>query len=73
MDDTGWHGEPVKVPPFVLEGIQAVQISGKVDTFDRLAVGCLAVRLGYPQTARWIKCHPTLYIVGVLYGFEPNN
>lgn len=55
MDDTGWHGEPVKVPPFVLEGIQAVQTSGKVDTFDSLAVECLAVRLGYPQTVRWIK------------------
>lgn len=43
---------------------------GPVNMLDRPAVAEWADRLGFSETARWIREHPKSYAEGVFAGFE---
>lgn len=62
-------GEPVVVPPAVLEGLKAVRRSG-AHMVERPHVLVVAKRMGYRQTVRWVEEHPDDYARGVVHGFE---
>ncbi len=62
-------GEPVMVPPGVLEGLEAVRRSG-AHMVERSHVLVLAKRMDYRQTVRWVEENPEEYAHGVTHGFE---
>ena len=67
MDAT--HSYPVRVSPAVLEGLDAVWLSGEVNTMDTWEVQAKAYIMGYPATAWWIEYFPNLYDAGLTQGF----
>ena len=69
MDATNGLGRPVTVTADVLEGLEAVWLSGETDMGDMRAVQTLAFRMGYPYTTWWLEFFPNLYIVGLAHGF----
>ena len=69
MDATDGHGHPVRVSANVLEGLDAVALSGETDMNDAMEVRALAYRMGYPEAAWWVECFPNLYGTGLMQGF----
>ena len=69
MDATYGHGHPVKVSANVLEGLDAVALSGATDMIDTMEVQALAYRMGYPEAASWVEYFPNLYKAGLIQGF----
>ncbi len=69
MDATDGHGHPVRVSVNVLEGLDAVALSGGTGMNDTLEVQALAFLMGYPEAAWWIEHFPNLYVAGVVHGF----
>jgi hypothetical protein len=67
MDAT--HSHPVRVPAAVLEGLDAVLLSGETDMIDKREVQAQAHIMGYPETMHWIGAFPILYHAGLNYGF----
>jgi hypothetical protein len=63
-------GSPVGVPREVFTGLEAVRESGLTNMFDRPVVIQLAERMGFPETARWVRAHRDLYATGIFQGFE---
>ena len=61
----------VSVPARVLDGLEAVRLSGKTNMFDIPIVVNLAVDMGFPHTAIWVSENRSLYCQGLLRGFEP--
>lgn len=61
----------IEVPSKVLEGIEAVRLSGKTNMLDVPVVKKLARKMGHRDAAEWIDEHVALYVVGVFRGFEP--
>jgi hypothetical protein len=55
----------------VLDGIEAVRVSGLTNMLDRPRVIELAEELGFRECARWILLNPSLYARGVFRGFQP--
>lgn len=71
MDKAKFPGAgPVKVPPDVYDGIEAVRASGLTNMLDRNTVAGLAVRLGFPAAADWIRENPSLYSRAVFHGLK---
>lgn len=64
--DTG----PVRVPPEVMEGLEAVRRSGRTNMLDRPAVARIAAAMGYADTTLWIHANRGLYAQGIFRGFE---
>ena len=62
-------GRPVKVPPAVLEGLEAAEQSG-AHMVERTHVLVLAKRMGYRQTVHWVEENPEDYARGIVQGFE---
>ena len=60
---------PVEVPTAVFDGLETVQESREVSMLDHRAVQEVADRLGYPETALWIREHQQEYLDGVSRGF----
>lgn len=60
----------IQVPKDVLEGLEAVRLSGATNMLNVPEVIRYADRLGYPQTANWIREHKKPYAEGVFQGFE---
>ena len=60
---------PVRVSADVLEGLDAVWLSGKVNKRDMQEVQALAFIRGYTETAWWIEYYPNLYDAGLTHGF----
>lgn len=58
------------IPAEVLEGLEAVRASGETNMFDVSMVISLALDMGYPKTATWVRENRKLYCQGVLIGFE---
>ena len=58
------------IPADVLEGLEAVRLSGKTNMLDVPMVIKLALEMGFPVTALWVKEHTALYAQGCLRGFE---
>lgn len=61
----------VPVPTDVLEGLEAVRLSGKTNMMDVPEVMKLAVQMSFPETALWVREYKAQYTAGVLRGFEP--
>jgi hypothetical protein len=59
----------VRVSAEVLEGIDAVALSGETDMNDTLEIQALAFLMGYPEAAWWIDHFPNLYVAGLVHGF----
>ena len=69
MDATDGHGHPVRVSADVLEGLDAVALSGGTDMNDAMEVRALAYRMGYAEAAWWVEYFPNLYGAGLIQGF----
>lgn len=61
---------PVKVPKSVLDGISAVQDSGRTNMLDRNAVVRLCMEFDFHKAALWINENRKEYAEGVFGGFE---
>jgi hypothetical protein len=48
---------PVAVPTAVFDGLETVQESRETSMLDHQAVQEIANRLGYPETALWVREH----------------
>jgi hypothetical protein len=62
----------VTVPKSVMEGLEAVRLSGKTNMFHVPMVLKLASDMGFSEAAIWISEHKNLYCQGLLRGFEPS-
>ena len=63
----------IRVPKDVLDGLEAVRLSGLSNMFDRPVVARLAEEMGYDEAAEWIETHKRLYAEGIFRGFEPEE
>lgn len=63
----------VPIPADVLEGLEAVRLSGKTNMLDVPMVIKLALDMGHPQTGLWVREHQALYVVGFFRGFASSN
>ncbi len=71
-----WYveSEPVQVPEEVLEGIEDVRSSGRVNMLDRPGVQLVASELGHHGTVLWIEENKESYAAGIFYdGFSPKG
>ena len=64
---------PVKVSAKVLEGLDAIRKSGRINMFDYWGVMRLADQSNYAATFSWMYCHQQDYIRGIFEGFEVDN
>jgi hypothetical protein len=62
--------DAVRVPRDVMEGLEAVRLSGLTNMLDRPRVAQVAAAMGYDACARWVREHRDLYARGVFRGFE---
>lgn len=61
----------IPVPAEVLEGLQAVRLSGRTNMFDIDQVIRLAAESGDHKTALWVYENRSGYANGILRGFAP--
>ena len=59
----------MRVSDKVLQGLDAVALSGGTDMTDAREVQALAYRMGYPEAAWWVEYFPNLYGAGLIQGF----
>jgi hypothetical protein len=60
---------PVAIPTIVFDGLETIQRTRETSMLDYQAVQDLALRLGYPETAFWVREHQQAYLEGVSRGF----
>jgi hypothetical protein len=60
---------PVRIPPEVFEGLEAVRRSGLTNMLDRPRVAELAEILGFEEAAEWVRANRGDYATGVFRGF----
>ena len=60
---------PIAVPTAVFDGLETVQETRAASMLDHRAVQEIAERLGYPETALWVREHQQEYLEGVSRGF----
>lgn len=60
----------IHVPADVLEGLEAVRLSGKTNMLDAPRVIELALEMGHDATALWMYENRTTYAEGIFRGFE---
>jgi len=60
---------PVAVPTTVFDGLETVQESRETSMLDYQAVQEIADRMGYHETALWVREHRHEYLEGVSRGF----
>ena len=60
---------PVAVPTVVFDGLETVQETRETSMLDHRAVQEIADRLGYPETALWVREHQYKYLEGLSRGF----
>jgi hypothetical protein len=53
----------------ILEGLEAVMLSGETNMVETLEVQALAYLMGYPDAAWWVEYFPNLYLAGLIHGF----
>jgi hypothetical protein len=51
------------------EGLEIVQESEETNMLDYQAVQDIAIRMGYPETALWVREHRHEYCEGIFRGF----
>ena len=54
----------------VVEGIEAVHVSGLTNMLDWFALAHLPESMGYSESALWLREHPGAYALAVFHGFE---
>lgn len=59
----------IRIPGEVLDGLEAVRVSGKTNMLDWQRVIELAMEMGYDETAFWVYENKGLYSHGVFRGF----
>lgn len=59
----------VEVPADVLEGLEAVRLSGKTNMLDAPRIIELAHEMGHYATALWVYENRGLYAQGIFHGF----
>lgn len=59
----------MRVSADVLEGLEAVMLSGETNMVETLEVQALAYLMGYPDAAWWVEYFPNLYIAELIHGF----
>jgi hypothetical protein len=62
-------GNPVEIPTTVFDGLETVQESREASMLDHQAVQEIADRLGYAETALWVRENRHEYLEGVSRGF----
>ena len=62
-------GNPVVVTADVLEGLEAVRLSGRTNMLDAPRVIELALQMGHIEAARWVYDSRKDYARGVFAGF----
>ena len=62
-------GNPVIVTAEVMEGLEAVRLSGKTNMFDVNRVIELALQMGHVEAAMWVYDNRRLYSRAILVGF----
>ena len=60
---------PVAVPVAVFDGLETVQESGETSMVDHEVVQEIAARMGYPETALWVREHQHEYLEDIFRGF----
>ena len=60
----------ILIPADVLEGLEAVRLSGKINMLDVHVVIRLALEMGFPEAAFWVEARTPLYVVGIFSGFH---
>ena len=60
---------PIAIPTAVFDGLETIQESRETSMLDHQAVQDMADRLGYPETALWIRENQQAYLEGVSRGF----
>ena len=53
----------------MFDGLETVQESGETNMQDHQAVEVIAARMGYPETAQWVREHRHEYFEGLFRGF----
>jgi hypothetical protein len=53
----------------VFEALELVQESEETNMLDYPAVQNIAIRMGYPETALWVREHRSEYSEGIFRGF----
>jgi len=59
----------IPIPAHVLDGIEAVRVSGKTNMFDLAEVVRLAVEMDFIDAAMWVENNRSAYCRGLLRGF----
>lgn len=59
----------IRVPAEVLEGLEAVRLSGKTNMLDMPRVIELALEMGFTDAAFWVYENQRLYATGIFQGF----
>ena len=67
---TGPPDPRTEIPGPVLAGIEAVRATADTDMLDWPTVAEIAERLGFVETARWVRANPRAYARGVFKGFR---
>ena len=60
----------INVSQAVLDGIEAVRVSGKTNMLDYDAVMVIANKMGYHKTVVWMHHNRKVYAEGLFAGFE---
>jgi len=60
----------IQVPREVLDGLETVRASGRINMFDARGVTILARSMDHPAAAEWVETHRAEYVTGVFRGFE---
>lgn len=63
----------VKVPADVMEGLEAVRLSGKTNMLDAPRVIELAFEMGHEAAAFWVYENRKQYAEGIFRGFAPED
>ncbi|MCL4551933.1 MAG: DUF5049 domain-containing protein [Candidatus Marsarchaeota archaeon] len=63
----------VRIPRDVLEGLEAVRLSGKTNMLDAPRVIELALEMGHDAAAFWVYENRSKYAEGIFKGFEPEE
>jgi len=63
----------VRVPVDVLEGLEAVRLSGKTNMLDAPRVIELAFEMGHEEAAFWVYENRGLYAQGIFRGFAASE
>lgn len=60
---------PVEIPTAVFDGLETIQETREASMLDHRTVQEMADRLGYSETALWVREHQHEYLEGVSRGF----